>query len=201
MLNGMDKARLRREYLEARRALTPAQAAGRSAAIIRRLRRLKVFREAREFLIYVASKDNEVDTKPLIRRLLKNGRPVCVPIAEPGGRIAWSRLIDLDDLEPARFGILEPRPQCRRIVPPPPAALVIVPGVAFTRDGWRIGYGGGFFDRFLAGHDGPSCALAYEMQLLDRLAPDPHDVPVDFVVTETRTYRRRGRLTHSTRAR
>lgn len=186
----MDKAVTRKTLLEARKALDPALAEERSAAIIERLCALPAFEAAQIFLVYVASKDNEVETKPLIQSLIENNRPVLVPIAEQSGQLLWSRLRDLDDLVPARFGILEPRLDARHIVTPPPDSVCIVPGVAFTADGWRIGYGGGYFDRFLEAYDGPAIALAYDMQIVSAIEPQPHDVPVDFVVTESRVYRR-----------
>ncbi|MCX5770613.1 MAG: 5-formyltetrahydrofolate cyclo-ligase [Candidatus Hydrogenedentes bacterium] len=186
----MLNAELRTKYLELRRALDPADAARRSAEIIDRLRRLPAFAAARGFLIYVASKDNEVDTKPLIRSLLKHIYPVLVPVAEPGGKLLWSRLHDMADLEPARFGILEPRPDARRVTKPPADSVIVVPGVAFSVDGWRIGYGGGYFDRFLVTYGGPIVALAYDIQIVTHIDNDTHDVPMDFIVTETTTYRR-----------
>lgn len=186
----MLKAELRTKYLEIRKALDPADAAARSAEIVARLRRLPAFAAARGFLVYVASKDNEVDTKPLIRSLLKHIHPVLAPVAEPAGKLVWSRLHDVADLEPARFDILEPRPDARRIAKPPADSVVIVPGVVFSVDGWRIGYGGGYFDRFLADYAGPIIALAYDIQIVTHIDNDPHDVPMDFIVTETTTYRR-----------
>ena len=170
--------------------MDPADAEARSAEVVERLRRLPVFAAAKGFLVYVASKDNEVDTKPLIRRLLKSIHPVLVPIAQPGGKLVWSRLRKMDELEPGRFGILEPRADARRITKQPPDSAVIVPGVAFSVDGWRIGYGGGYFDRFLADFGGPVIGLAYDVQITTYIENDPHDVPMDFILTETTTYRR-----------
>lgn len=186
----MIKAELRNKYLELRKALDPADAEARSAEIIARLRRLPAFAAARGFLVYVASKDNEVDTKPLIRSLLKHIYPVLAPVTEPGGHLLWSRLHDMADLEPARFGILEPRLDARRITKPPADSVVVAPGIAFSVDGWRIGYGGGYFDRFLANYGGPIIALAYDIQIVTHIDNDPHDVPMDFIVTETTIYRR-----------
>lgn len=129
-----------------------------------------------------------MDTGPLIEALLRAGRRVLVPIAEPGGGLVWSRLLCLDELANGRFGILEPRSECQRPTVPDPDAVVIVPGIGFTREGHRIGYGGGYYDRFLAGHPGPKIALAFDLQMLDSFRPEPHDVPVDAVITETAVY-------------
>ena len=180
------KSELRRRCLEARRNMAPENVAAKSKAIADRLQDLTAFRQAKTVLCYVSSKDNEVDTQGLIAVLLAEGRTVLVPIAEPERQLTWSRLEALDELAPARFDILEPRSECRRMEAPPPHALVLVPGIAFTPDGYRIGYGGGYYDRFLVQHHGPKVALAFEQQLVPAFDRGPHDVPVDAVVTEQR---------------
>jgi len=143
---------------------------------------------ARVFLCYVSSKDNEADTHPLIEALIQDGITVLVPIAKPKGVLLWSDLHGLEELEPGRFGILEPRAECVRIVEPPEEGVVIVPGIAFSTDCRRIGYGGGYFDRFLATFRGASIGLAFDMQIADDWQSEPRDVPLDFVVTESRIY-------------
>jgi len=148
-------------------------------------------RDASTVLCYVSSKDNEVDTHGLIAQFVETGRRVFVPIAEPGGIMLWSQLLELDELAPARFGILEPRPESRRISPAPPDALVLVPGIAFSPDGHRIGYGGGYYDRFLAGHEGPAIGLAFDVQIICSWETNEYDIPVKAVVTETRLIQRR----------
>lgn len=184
----MDKAEIRRDRLLARRALASEEAARLGARIMERVTALTEFAETECVLAYVSSKDNEVDTHALIRWLLLRERLVLVPVAGSGGVLTWSHLLDLDELEPQRFGILEPRPELCRPTEPPRGAACLVPGVAFTRDGRRIGYGGGYFDRFLAGFEGPKLALAYELQIVENISADPHDVPVDAVVTERGVY-------------
>lgn len=109
-----DKARIRREMLSRRRAMAPDQAGSLSAAIRERLYCLEVFRGARQVLTYVASKDNEVDTKPLIANLLDEGREVGVPLVISEGVMRWIRIKSLEELRPGRFGILEPGAGARR---------------------------------------------------------------------------------------
>jgi len=184
----MTKPEIRKKCLEARRAMTPEHAAEKSRAIAQRLESLARFIEAPVILCYVASKDNEVGTGDLINARLNQGTTILVPIAEPEGRMTWSQLRALDELAPARFGILEPRPEHRRITTPPNDALVIVPGIAFSPEGHRIGYGGGYYDRFLVNHSGPAIALAFDLQIADAWQTDNHDIPMDFVVTESHLY-------------
>ena len=135
------KKAIRSRYLDIRRNLPAEEVASKSRLIAERLRALESFRRADTYLCYVSSKDNEVDTHDLIRSLLAEGRTVLVPIAERNGTLLWSRMLDLEEMSLSRFGILEPRPECRRPTRPPEDALVIVPGIAFTRDGYRVGYG------------------------------------------------------------
>jgi 5-formyltetrahydrofolate cyclo-ligase len=186
----MDKVRIRKQCLEARRALPAEAVAAKSAAVRARLKGLSAFGSASAYLCYVSSKDNEVDTVVLMEEMIGAEKLVLVPIANPGGVLAWSRLESLGELAPGRFGILEPRPESRRIMTPPPRSLAIVPGIAFTPDCRRIGYGGGCFDRFLATHGGTSIGLAFEVQIVAGFDAQAHDVPVDYVVTESRVITR-----------
>ncbi|HNR35360.1 MAG TPA: 5-formyltetrahydrofolate cyclo-ligase [Candidatus Hydrogenedentes bacterium] len=178
------KDELRRIALAARRALSPEMAAAKSAAIAERVRALEAFQQAPCVLGYVASKDNEVDTRALMDGVLREGRPVLVPVAKPRGIMIWSALRDWNDLAESRFGILEPRAESMRPTTPPPGSVCLVPGIAFSEDGYRIGYGGGYFDRFLAGFDGVSIGLAFREQLYPRWIPEAHDIPVQMLVTD-----------------
>ncbi len=183
-----EKCVLRAKMRAARRALPPEEYTARSQAVAERLVALPEWRLAPAVLAYAASKDNEVDTRPIVEALLAEGRSVYTPIAATDGMMQWSRLAAWGELEPARFGILEPKPNCRRIEPVPEGSLALVPGLAFTRNGYRIGFGGGYYDVFLSHFDGFSVGLAFDMQLLDSLPITEHDQPVDAVVTETAVY-------------
>ena len=185
------KRAIRAKALAARRALTPDEVAQKSEAILRRLRSLGEFASARAILTYVSSKDNEVDTLPLIRSALETNRTVLVPLAVPSTReMVWSELKSLDELEPSTFGILEPKEDCRRPVQPDETDAAIVPGIAFDTAGHRIGYGGGYYDRFLDTFRGKRIALAYEVQVYESIPSEPHDLPVDIIITEERAITR-----------
>lgn len=186
----MDKKHLRKYYLGQRRALTH-EVAQKSSMIHNRLHQVPEFAQAATVLCYVSSKDNEVDTQCLIEHLLREGKKILVPMAQADRSILWSRIHSLAELSTARFGILEPREEARRIMAPPEDAVVIVPGIAFSTDGYRIGYGGGYYDRFLASFPGCTIGLAFDIQIMKEFSPDPHDVPVKYVVTESRVYRTR----------
>jgi 5-formyltetrahydrofolate cyclo-ligase len=186
----VSKAAVRAAALETRRALSPQAVAAGSRAIQERLSALAAYREAGTLLCYVASKDNEVETLPLITAALAAGRDVLVPVMQPGRRLGWSRLERVEDLTPNRWGILEPESPARVWVDPPVDAVCVVPGVAFRRDGYRVGYGGGYYDRFLSVFVGKSIGLSFSCQLSDAWTPDNFDQPVDFVVTEEAVFER-----------
>jgi len=181
------KRAIRAEALAARRALTPEEAERKSAAVLKRLISLPEFNAARALLVYVSSKDNEVDTLALIRTALERGRTVLVPVAVQSTReMVWSELKSLDELKRSTFGIMEPREEWVRPCEHTETDAAIVPGIAFDVAGYRIGYGGGYYDRFLAAFHGTTIALAYELQIYESIPAEPHDRCVDLVVTENR---------------
>ena len=178
------KAALREAMLERRRALDAEAHRELSAAIGERLRGDERYRDARVLHSYIDARDNEVATRDLVQVSLRAGRRVVCPRALPGGRLEHYEIGSLEDLEPGRFGLLEPPPDPARAVDPSAIDLVLVPGIVFDREGFRAGFGGGYYDRFLAAIDAPSIGLAFALQLVDRVPREAHDVPVDAIVTE-----------------
>jgi len=155
---------------------------------------LPEFRCARTIAFYV-SKDEakEVRTQEMILEALKTGKRVVVPFVT-GDSMEFSEISGLSDLSPGTFGIQEPRPEIRRPVPLKEIDLVIVPGVAFDMSGGRIGYGRGFYDRFLRRFlserpDARLIGLAFEAQIVEKVERKSSDVPVHILVTEERVVR------------
>lgn len=143
-----------------------------------RLEALPVVREADAFLVY-ASVDDEVPTLDLIEDLLDAGREVCVPRVV-GDSLDAVPVGGVDELSPGAFGVPEPpegRPFDPRLL-----EVAVVPGLAFDRDGNRLGRGGGHFDRFLSDFHPPAVGLGFECQVVDEVPIEDHDVPVDLVV-------------------
>lgn len=189
-MESSDKAALRAKYLAVRRALTDPECSRRSASVMDRLWSVLEFRAADTVLSYVSSKDHEVDTRCAIERMIEEGRRVAVPAVAAHGRLAWRRLSSLSDLEPGRFGILEPMPSCESVLDLGEESVALIPGIVFTPRGDRIGYGGGYFDRFLAGFHGTSIGLSFDFQVVETFEPDTHDRRLDLVVCESAVYRR-----------
>ncbi len=151
---------------------------------------LPEYQNARTILFYVSAKSNEVDTHALIREALAGGVRVFVPVTDfDRSELIISELKDMEELERVRFGLLEPASEFIRPVDPQVADVIIVPGVAFDSKCRRIGFGGGYYDRLLAGGDAVSIALAYAGQMVERVPTGEHDIPVDIIVTEERIYR------------
>ena len=170
------------------RALSPTDVRAKSAAIWERLAALPVLADAKWLMVYV-SKGNEVGTHGLIQQLLAMERRVCVPqFDEATQRYVASELRDFQkELVEGKFRILEPKPEAVRPVTVDDVQALLVPGLAFDETGNRLGRGMGFFDAFLRGARGAKIALAYDFQMLKEVPREPHDVRVDFIVTETRT--------------
>ncbi len=187
-----EKAALRRRMRAWRDALGPEELARASAAVARRLFSLRSFRAARTVLFYVSFR-SEVDTVPMIRRAIALGKAVCAPqTLDAGGCLVPRRVADPDrDLVPGFSGIPEPDPARAEEVPPGEIDVVVVPGLAFDRRGYRLGYGRGFYDRFLAALPAGTwrIGLCLEGQVVDALPRDPWDVPMHRVVTEARVIR------------
>ncbi len=180
-----DNRVLRREALARRGALSRSEKARHDRARLGLLLDLDVVRNAAALLAYVSSLENEADTWGILRAFLSESRPVFVPLTgERFGEMTFSRILSLDELRPGRFGLLEPDPAIRRADAVPRNAVCLVPGLAFTRTGHRIGYGGGYFDRFLAAFTGTSVGMAYAFQVVDTVPVLPHDTPVDLLATE-----------------
>jgi 5-formyltetrahydrofolate cyclo-ligase len=155
----------------------------RSAVIADHLLSIPEYFRADTVHIYVSSKNNEVDTHELIRILLRQKKRVVVPIAEKGTTIMkHSEIHSLSELVGGAYGILVPR--LYRPVSAKEVHAIVVPAIAVDRTGNRIGYGVGFYDRFLSTIQVPTLALAYSFQLLSKIPTESNDIPVSFVVTE-----------------
>ena len=186
---GALKGRLRAQCLARRKALSPTCATAASAAILDRLGQLAQYLNARLVHTYVASVDNEVETAGLIRLSLARRQQIAVPVVQPGTRILAHALIErLDQLQPGRWGLLEPAPDHGQWLKDLAAIdLVVVPGLAFDPWGRRLGLGGGYYDRFLAVVPAPKVGLIYSELLLDELPEEIHDIPMDIVITDRQT--------------
>lgn len=185
----MDRASQRQEARSRRDALPAPERKEKSLLIWKRLQELPAFREASQALFF-ASFQGEVDTAPMRQGSRDLGMDVAAPRPDPvAKRLVFYLLGDKEGLEAGPYGVPQPREDSDMVADLEVPSVVLVPGLAFDAAGNRLGYGGGYYDRFLAGEgrDLPKIGLAFDAQLLDQIQPQAHDVPVDFIVTESRT--------------
>ncbi|GIX47729.1 MAG: 5-formyltetrahydrofolate cyclo-ligase [Candidatus Tectimicrobiota bacterium] len=178
------KARLRRCLLARRARLTPAEIEAKSAAIAAHLGALPAFRASHTLMVYL-SLPQEVQTQPLIALARQQGKRLVVPVVREQALLAVPLPGDPAALQRGPYGILEPR-DTRHVVPPSAIEGVLVPGVAFDPCGGRLGFGKGYYDRFLKqlAPAAWTCGLAFHCQLVPQVPMGPADVRVHYVVTE-----------------
>lgn len=175
----INKTALRQSIRQRKRAMTEEEIVSRSEKLMELFCASEYYRNAATIYGYMPY-NQEVRTVPMLRRALDDGKRVAVPKVY-GDEMRFLYITDFENMEKSSFGIPEP------VVDEPVAddkkALVLMPGLAFDPQGHRIGYGGGFYDKFLqAEPDHPTLALCYEFQLLDYLETEAHDIPVDVVL-------------------
>ncbi|MBM6886668.1 5-formyltetrahydrofolate cyclo-ligase [Pseudoflavonifractor phocaeensis] len=181
-----EKAALRRELRSRLKALSPAQRQAGDDALLRRFLSLPQVEAAQTLLLYHGM-GTEPDTSRLLVPLWEAGKRLCLPRCLPGNTLE-ARLVRPDSsLVRHAYGMWEPGEDCS-LVEPEEIGLVLVPGLAFDRSGGRLGQGGGYYDRWLAGFSGLTVALCRQLTLLDLVPRQAHDRPVDLVVTETAVY-------------
>jgi len=179
------KQQLRDELLACRDGEDASSRAAADARIKAQLESLSLFQDARIVYLYI-SIGSEVDTRGIIESLLACGKTVCAPRCSSDGVMHAHVLSSLDELQGGVMGIPAP-PAGSAVVEPDAIDLIIVPCIACDTSGYRLGYGGGYYDRYLAcASQVSSLALCRETQLLERLPREEHDIPVDFVITDKR---------------
>lgn len=180
----MNKTDLRRKFLLARRALSPFHRRAYSARIQRRVLSHPAWNRARTLGAYLSLPD-EVVTHRLVKQALSLGKQLAAPVVNQAKNIMHFQRIDHQTpLQPGALGILEPRDS--RTVSAEDLDLLLIPGVGFDESGFRLGFGKGYFDRFLQGCRAFRMGLAYEAQLTPALPASPWDVPMDCIITEKR---------------
>lgn len=182
------KSELRKNILRIRRNLDQESVLGLSDAIQARIIESRVFREASVVMAYMPIK-NEVHTGKLIRVALESGKTLLLPRVVDMERMEAVPVTNAEsDLRPGVMGILEPDPAIAA-VDPSIIDLVIIPGIAFDRKGHRLGFGAGYYDRFipLLKRECVILAPAYSFQVLEHIPAENHDRKVHIIVTENET--------------
>ena len=172
------KSKLRKQVLHEMRALSQEKKQAMDQALTERFLNYPVYHEAKVVATYL-SFPHEFQTQGLIDQVLKDGKKVLIPKTYPKGRMEFV-VYDPQQLKKTSFGLLEPQGDLK-VVDASQVDLIHVPGLAFTREGYRIGYGGGYYDRYLENFAGQTMSTIYPCQI-QTFNPDSHDIPVQEVL-------------------
>ena len=180
-----EKARLRSRLRARLAALGPEEAVQSSAAIVQNLLQSALWKRAQAVFCYVGDVcRGEVDTLPLLEAALEGGKTLAVPLCTGPGVMEARILRAAGDLRPGRYGLLEP-PAASAPLAPGAIALCVTPCLSAAPDGARLGYGGGYYDRFLPqAENAVYAALCRAAMFLPALPCEAHDVRMHYVVTE-----------------
>ena len=184
-----DKKALRKEILTKRSILDAVEKEEKDRKILDEFYESNYYREAKNIFIYI-SYDSEINTKGIINKALMDNKKIYVPRTEFKTRLMDAvEITSLDNLIESEYGILEPSVEEPHI-DPNEIDLIVVPGVAFDRNGGRMGYGAGFYDRYFKKINEDNMkkviklALAYDFQILEKIPMNEQDVPVNYIITE-----------------
>lgn len=166
-----------------RRRIAVEDKTNKDEAIFHRVIASDCYRAAQRIMTYV-SLPGEVDTHRFIRYALEEDKQIYVPKVISKTEMILCEISSFSDLKPGKRNILEPI--TNNAIDPKMAQLILVPALGFTTSGYRLGYGGGYYDRLLAQVDCNTGGLCYEDCLFDDLPIEKHDMPVDVVLTEER---------------
>lgn len=176
------KIQTRKMMIKNRDEMSPLERENLSKKILDNIIQWEVFQGAKRIMTYHSFR-SEVDTIQLIKYSLNSSKEVILPKSiKDGFKILPCRIDSLDELEKSSYGILEPLEE--KVVDRDSIDLIIVPGVAFDREGFRLGYGAGFYDRFLEEYKGITAGVCFSSQIIEDVYKDEHDARMDYLITE-----------------
>ncbi|HDR6309011.1 TPA: 5-formyltetrahydrofolate cyclo-ligase [Bacillus cereus] len=187
-----EKVRLRKQIIEHMNSLSEERYTTLSEQIAFSLYAQKEWAEAKIIGITL-SMENEVNTYSIIEKAWEEGKKVVVPKCNKGTRtMSFRQISNFDQLETVYMNLREPIPALTEEVDADEIDLQIVPGVAYTGRGERIGYGGGYYDRYLVHYKGKTLSLAYSFQIVEHIPVEPFDKNVEKIITEKGTMVKNG---------
>ena len=175
----MDKKDLRKEYLKVRHNIKDKKE--KSNNVFNKIINLDIYDSSKTIGIYY-SMDDEVSTIYLIDYSLKLGKEVCLPRVIDNNEMEFFKITDRNNLSKTKFGVLEPTNN--DLVDPKSIDLMIVPGVVFSKELYRIGYGAGYYDRYLPKTNAYKVGLSFKETLIDVIPYDENDVKLDLIITD-----------------
>ena len=183
----MDKTQLRRQMREMLKSLTEERVRALSDAACSRVMAHPAFFSADTVFLYAAM-PNEADPSALASKAASMGKRVAYPYCVNSTQIVAMQPIVPNDLEPGAYGIYAPVPERSIVIPPQEIDFVLVSGLAFDTQGGRLGRGAGYYDRFLSRTAAFRAAFCFELQVLDEVPMDEHDLFMNAVFTDTALY-------------
>ncbi|SDM81671.1 5-formyltetrahydrofolate cyclo-ligase [Fictibacillus solisalsi] len=179
------KKQLRKMMKEQLLSLDPAIHKRKSGDIAQQLFSLPVWKNAKHIGITV-SRGFEVDTKQIIQKAWDDEKKVSVPKCSTVSErlMDFHRITSFQELENVYMDLYEPIIGMTELTPAEDMDLMVVPGLIFNPDGYRIGFGGGFYDRYLAGYHGTTVSLAFDFQYMNSIPVESFDVPVEWIITD-----------------
>lgn len=182
----MEKETLRASIKAQRKQLTKDEIHKKSAKVYSALFSSEILQDAKTVMVYLSA-FNEVRTEMIIDTLLQSGVRVCAPVTDTKRMsITPYYLEDAKKLIQGAFKIAEPTRDCE--AKPEDIDAVLVPGIAFDKSGNRMGFGAGYYDRFLHSYDGIKIGICYDFQLFDKIPKDSHDITMNYIISEDKIY-------------
>jgi 5-formyltetrahydrofolate cyclo-ligase len=181
------KKELRKRIIALRQKLSRDEVLEKSSVIFQKVINLEQYKRAKVVMTFLSIR-NEVETEPFIIKAMSDCKRIIIPVCQKDTITLIPAEVKHypEDLEPGTWGILEPKPEAFYPIDPKEIDLVIVPGVAFDEWGNRLGYGSGYYDRFLTSLPSSilKIAVAFDLQIVSEVYPEEHDQPVDVIITE-----------------
>jgi len=174
-----EKSSLRRLWLEKRESFSADFIEIASKKIQKNLKKIDAYHAADTIACYY-SIGGEVKTHGILQEILSEGKSLALPRVEGEG-LVFCNVRKFEDLEHGEFGIMEPKQNCQPVTE---FDVILVPAVAMTREGQRLGYGRGFYDKFLAGRKSTTIALAYSKTILKNIPSSKNDIRIQWIITE-----------------
>jgi 5-formyltetrahydrofolate cyclo-ligase len=179
-----EKDQLTKQFLKERQKLSTEEITSSSELLWRMVQALDFFREARRIMMYIPIR-GELDFTPYFEELYRNGIELSIPVLDEEDEELMAALWTPEEvLVPKKYNIMEP--EMPKFVDLQHLEVVIIPGVAFDQNGGRLGFGKGYYDRFLKTCHALRVGMAYDFQVLPEVPTNELDVPMDYIITPTR---------------
>lgn len=180
----VEKARLRKQLLDARDGLSLEFMKITSKEIQENLRKIEQYRNAKTIGAYY-SIGSEVKTQDILQEILNAGKELALPKVVKDD-LVFKKISNFSELEPGNFSVMEPKDKCEVVKN---LDVILVPAIALSKDGFRLGYGFGYYDKYLHGKKSTAIALSYAKQIIRSFPVDDHDVKMNFIATEDKVFK------------